>query len=73
MFCDFKMKLTFLNLFSSLLPGRLCMCCLTRSVQIESRSLAMDTVSKLFTGTPVKRNKQPRVTVCCEQMYKRIS
>lgn len=43
-----------LHLFHSLLPGRLWICCLTCSVQTESRSLSMDTVSKLHTGTPVK-------------------
>ena len=73
--CDLHSSATVMfsfHMFCSLLPGREWMCCLTRSVLTESRSLAMDTESKLLTGTPVE-HMQPPVTVCSEQMHKRPS
>lgn len=38
----------------SFIPDRLWICRLTCSVRTESRSLSMDTLSKLLTGTPKK-------------------
>lgn len=43
--------------FCSPSPDRLWICCLTCSVLTESRSLSMDTVSKVHTGTPIKHPK----------------
>lgn len=48
------MTVASLHIFYSLSPGRLWICSLTCSVQTESRSLSMDTVSKLHTWTPMK-------------------
>lgn len=64
MFCHFR--LLFLHIFCSFSPGRRWMCFLTCSVETESRSLSMDTVSKLQTGTPIKETdsiKSQRINV----------